>query len=61
MYELINYGILVALCTCLVFSYSAPSVSPHVKFWSIVTWVLNFGMCMIVPGDVYITLKGSSP
>ena len=60
MYELIQYGALFLVCTYLVLTYSAPSVSNHVKFWSIVTWTLNFAMCLLVPEDVYLTLKTRS-
>jgi hypothetical protein len=30
----------------------------HVKVWSVITWVLNFGLALLVPEDVYQTLKG---
>ena len=30
----------------------------HVKAWSVITWVLNFGLALLVPEDVYQTLKG---
>ena len=59
MYEIVQYAILTSLCTYLVLTYSAPSVSFHVKFWSIVTWILNFGMGLLVPEDVYITMDSS--
>lgn len=49
MYELVQYGALASLCTYIVLTYAAPSVSVHVKFWSILTWTLNFGMCLLVP------------
>ena len=29
----------------------------HVKAWSVITWVLNFGLALLVPEDVYQTLK----
>ena len=30
----------------------------HVKVWSVITWVLNFGLALLVPEDIYQTLKG---
>ena len=30
----------------------------HVKVWSVITWVLNFGLALLVPEDVYQTLLG---
>lgn len=56
MYELIQYGILTIICTYLVLRYAAPSVTWHVKFWSILTWVLNFALALLVPEDTYWTL-----
>lgn len=56
MYEVIQYGTLTLICTFLVLRYSAPSVSWHIKFWSILTWVLNFGLAFLVPEDTYWTL-----
>lgn len=56
MYELVQYGILTIISTYLILRYAAPSVSLHVKFWSILTWVLNFGLALLVPQDTYITL-----
>jgi len=32
----------------------------HVKVWSVITWVLNFGLALLVPEDVYQTLKGQA-
>jgi hypothetical protein len=58
LYELVQYGLLSAVCLYLVNYYSAKDVSLHVKFWSVVTWVLNFGLAMLVPEDVFQTLKG---
>lgn len=56
MYELIQYSILIVVCTYVVLRYSAPSVSWPIKFWSILTWVLNFGLALLVPEDIYWTL-----
>ena len=56
MYELIQYSILTIICTYLVLKYSAPSVSWHIKFWSILTWILNFALALLVPEDTYLTL-----
>jgi hypothetical protein len=58
LYELIEYGLLTAICIYLVNYYSGKDVSLHVKFWSVLTWVLNFGLALLVPEDVYQTLKG---
>ncbi len=58
LYELLQYGLLTAVCVYLVNNYSSREVSLHVKFWSVITWVLNFGLALLVPEDVYQTLKG---
>jgi hypothetical protein len=58
LYELLQYGLLTAVCVYLVNNYSSREVSLHVKFWSVLTWVLNFGLALLVPEDVYQTLKG---
>lgn len=59
MYELIQYGILTVISTYIVLRYAAPSVTFHVKFWSILTWVLNFALALLVPQDTYWTLLHS--
>lgn len=56
MYELIQYGVLAIICTFLVLRYAAPSVSWHIKFWSILTWILNFALALLVPQDTYLSL-----
>jgi intergrase/recombinase len=38
--------------------YSGKDVSIYVKIWSVITWVLNFGLALLVPEDVYQTLQG---
>ena len=58
LYALIEYGILTVVCVYLVNYYSSKEVSMHVKVWSVITWVLNFGLALLVPEDVYQTLKG---
>jgi len=58
IYELVEYGLLFGLCTYLVMYYSGKQVSMHVKVWSVITWVLNFGLALLVPEDVYQTLMG---
>lgn len=47
------------MCTYLVNYYSGKTVSFHVKFWSIITWTLNFVITLLVPEDVYETLDPS--
>lgn len=56
MYELIQYGILTIICTYVVLRYAAPSVTWQIKFWSILTWILNFALALLVPEDTYWTL-----
>lgn len=56
MYELIQYGVLTIISTSLVLVYAAPSVSWYVKITSILTWILNFGLALLVPEDTYWTL-----
>jgi hypothetical protein len=58
IYEIIQYGLLSLVCIYLVNYYSGKDVSIHVKIWSVITWVLNFGLALLVPEDVYQTLKG---
>lgn len=50
-------GILLLMCWYLVQYYSAPSVSFVVRITSVLTWVLNFGLALIVPEDLYYTLN----
>ena len=58
LYSLIQYAFLVVVCVYLVNYYASKDVSMHVKVWSVVTWVLNFGLALLVPEDVYQTLLG---
>lgn len=60
IYELIEYGLLIIICAYLVNYYSSKEVSTHVKVWSVITWVLNFGLALLVPEDVFQTLKGQA-
>ncbi len=57
---LVVYLILTALCIYLVNYYASKDVSMHVKVWSVITWVLNFGLALLVPEDVFLTLKKST-
>ena len=54
---LIEFIALTSICAYLIHYYSGPSVSIHIKFWSLLTWVMNFGMALLVPIDLYQTLK----
>jgi hypothetical protein len=58
IYWIVQYGVLTAICLYLVNYYSSREVSLHVKVWSVITWVLNFGLALLVPEDVYFTLQG---
>jgi hypothetical protein len=49
--------ILLLMCWYLVQFYSAPSVSLIVRVTSVLTWVLNFGLALIVPEDLYYILN----
>ena len=57
MYFIIEYALLFLLSSTIIFIYSAPSVTLTVKFWSILTWVLNFAIALLVPEDIYLTLS----
>jgi hypothetical protein len=52
-YHIIQYSLLIIICAYLVNYYAAKTVSKHIKFWSIVTWVFNFAITLLVPEDVY--------
>lgn len=52
------FCLLTIYCIYLVHYYASKDVSWHVRLWSIITWVLNFGLALLVPEDVYITLIG---
>ena len=56
---LVEFLALALLCAYLIHYYSGPSVSIHIKIWSLLTWVMNFGMALLVPVDLYETLKNS--
>ena len=58
IYSFLLYCLLTLLCVYLVDYYASKEVSPYVKVWSVITWVLNFGLAFLVPEDVYETLKG---
>jgi hypothetical protein len=58
IYEILQYSILTLICGYLVNYYARKDVSVHVKAWSVITWVLNFGLALLVPEDIYQTLKG---
>lgn len=51
------FCLLTALCLYLVNYYASKEVSLHVKFWSVITWVLTFGLALLVPEDVFLTLN----
>jgi hypothetical protein len=52
----IKYGLVHMDLLLCVHYYSAPSVSFYVKITSVLTWVLNFGLALLVPEDLYYTL-----
>jgi hypothetical protein len=57
IYHIVQYSLLLIICTYLVNHYAAKSVSFHIKFWSVITWTLNFAITLLVPQDVYQTLN----
>jgi hypothetical protein len=56
LFTWICFFVLLVMCCLLVHYYSAPSVSFYVKITSVLTWVLNFGLALLVPEDLYYTL-----
>ena len=44
------------LSIALTYYYAAPSVATHTKITSILTWVLTFGLVLLVPLDLFITI-----
>jgi hypothetical protein len=58
LYALVQYGFLTVICIYLVNQYASKEVSISVKVWSVITWVLNFGLALLVPQDVFMTLRG---
>lgn len=59
LFTWVSFIILLTVCCLLVQYYSAPSVSIYVKVCSALTWVLNFGLALLVPEDLYYTLTMS--
>lgn len=57
MLMILIFCLLTGLCLYLVNYYAGKEVSFHVKVWSVITWVLNFGLALLVPEDVYLTLN----
>jgi hypothetical protein len=57
IYLLVQYCLLTAVCGYLVIYFASKEVSLHVKVWSLITWVLNFGLALLVPEDVYQSLQ----
>ena len=57
LYHIIQYTLLLIICIYLVNYYSGKNVSFHLKLWSVITWVLNFAIALLVPQDVYLTLN----
>ena len=57
MYFLIEYALLIIVCLCLLSYYAAKDVSLHIRVWSLITWVLNFGLALLIPQDVFLTLQ----
>ena len=51
---LVEFILLGLLCLYLVYYYTGPLVSFHVKFWSFFTWLLNFGIALLAPIDLYL-------
>ena len=51
------FVVLLILCCWLVQWFAAPEVSFYVKITSVLTWVLNFGLVLLVPEDLYYTLN----
>lgn len=56
LFTWVCFAVLTLLCCWLVQWYAAPSVSCYVKVTSVATWVLNFGLVLLVPEDLYYTL-----
>ena len=50
--------LVILICVYLVNYYASRDVSFRIKLWSVITWVLNFGLALLVPDDVYATLNG---
>ena len=59
MYFVVEYGLLVMICLYLLLHYASKEVSIHIRIWSLITWVLNFGLALLIPQDVYLTLNQS--
>lgn len=57
MMMILIFCILTMFCVYLVNYYANKEVSLHVKVWSVITWVLNFGLALLVPEDVFVTLN----
>lgn len=57
LFTWISFIVLLILCCFLVQYYSAPSVSIYVRVCSALTWVLNFGLVLLVPEDMYYTMS----
>ena len=60
MYFILEYALLFLVSYCLVITYASPTVSIHIKFWSVLTWTLNFAIALLVPEDIYLTLLSES-
>lgn len=55
MYYVVEYVVLALVCWWIVNKYAHQTVSKEVRFWSIFTWVLNFGLVLLVPEDIYLS------
>ena len=61
LWSVIGFLALVFLCSYLVLYYASPHVSLAVKVTSILTWVLNFGLVLLVPSDIFMVLDSFGP
>lgn len=50
-----------AICVYLVYYFAAPNVPFSIKFAAILTWILNFGLVLYVPSDIFEVLSTYGP
>ena len=59
LYWLVQYTLLTAVCLYLLHYFASRDVSLSVKITSLITWILNFGLALLVPEDIFLTLQRS--
>ena len=57
LWSFLEFILLLVVCAYLVNYYASPNVSLIVKVTSVLTWLFNFGLVLLVPWDILMVQK----